>query len=103
MGAFVDRAEGVGDFLALLVEVREDVAGALLVVEEGEGGEGLGAAEPARRSSTSAWGSPRPRRRRRTASVQAASRARRQRPGMTRRAASGGRPSVLATAIASSM
>ena len=49
---------------------------------------------PASRSSTSAWGSPRPMRRRRMASVQAASMARRQRPGTTRRAASGGRPSV---------
>ena len=56
------------------------------VVEEGEGGEGLGAGE-ARRGGPrpSACGSPLPRRRRRTASMQAASRARRQRPGTTRR------------------
>ena len=43
MGAFVHGAEGVGGGLALLVEAWEDFAGAVLVVEEGEGGEGLGA------------------------------------------------------------
>ena len=45
VGAFVDVRKMSAASLLRLLRLREDVAGALLVVEEGEGGEGLGAAE----------------------------------------------------------